>query len=162
MGYDAKTIAPQLRRASAKGLRIIQVQWEDSPEMTWLINREAAFRARWPDESDPSPLRAQELAALLTCTRTRADFCEWADTPPCQSCTDCPYAGGDFSLVLPAWHDYQGEREKEFYDVRTRDGQEYLRCWPNADRFHAKTGHVIDEKEVTHYRLSISGLIATV
>lgn len=166
MGYDAKIIALQLRVMQPAALTHLRDAWHDAPEISWLVDRERAFRARWPVEQDPSPLRSEELAALLDCWRTRTDYCELATGPDPTGCADCPYAAGDLAAVLPGWLPFgpATDLDKDFYDVRTRDGQQYLECWPNADNFHVtieagrnvwvRGGPVIKKADVTHCRRS--------
>ena len=53
------------------------------------------------------------------------------------------------------WLEYDGDREKEFYDIRLKCGREIMNCYPNSDHFHdtqwAKKYH---DSQVTHIRLS--------
>jgi len=51
------------------------------------------------------------------------------------------------------WIPYDGSRFKECYDVRTKDGKEYKKCYPNADSFHPEEGKAIDERTVAFIRL---------
>ena len=53
---------------------------------------------------------------------------------------------------------FNGNYEKEFYDVRLHNGQEIHDCWPNAGMFHAPGGTVITGAEVSSVRLSQSNL----
>ena len=55
------------------------------------------------------------------------------------------------------WVAYDGDYEKQEYNILTRDGHLYYRCWPNAGKFHVTfdrpyqvLGIQIDEKDVTH------------
>ena len=57
-------------------------------------------------------------------------------------------------MDITNWMPYQGEYEKEFYDVRTADGREYAKCWPNDGDFFTSTKAktVIPGDDVTHFR----------
>lgn len=46
-----------------------------------------------------------------------------------------------------------GTYEKKFYDIRLKDGREYMYCWPNAGVFHGNGQHV-KEEYITHVRIS--------
>jgi hypothetical protein len=52
-----------------------------------------------------------------------------------------------------AWHDYSGEYDKEFCDVRLADGTVIGPCWPNAGKF-VRLDHEAEfaGSEVTHVR----------
>ena len=52
------------------------------------------------------------------------------------------------------WVPYPGEYEKQFYDIRLKDGRELKTCWPNAGVFHASDGAYVKESYVTHFRVS--------
>jgi hypothetical protein len=54
---------------------------------------------------------------------------------------------------MSAWIPYPGEYEKEFYDIRLKDGRELKCCWPNAGKFCAQNGTRVKEEYVTHTRL---------
>ncbi len=41
------------------------------------------------------------------------------------------------------WIEYTGEYEKQFYNIKLKDGKIINNCWPNAGTFHTD-GEVID------------------
>lgn len=53
------------------------------------------------------------------------------------------------------WQEYDHDYEKDFQDIRTKGGKEYIECWPNAGNwFVCKTGEEVPDDEVTHVRLT--------
>ena len=40
------------------------------------------------------------------------------------------------SKYTKEWKTYKNDYDKEFYDIKTSDGQEYYGCYPNAGFFH--------------------------
>jgi hypothetical protein len=55
------------------------------------------------------------------------------------------------------WQEYDHDYEKDFQDIRTKDGKEYVNCWPNAGKWivlNAKKDLYILDSEVTHVRLT--------
>jgi hypothetical protein len=55
------------------------------------------------------------------------------------------------------WQEYDHDYEKDFQDIRTKDGKEYVNCWPNAGKWivlNDKKGLRIPDGEVTHVRLT--------
>ena len=46
------------------------------------------------------------------------------------------------------WQQYNGDYEKRWYAVRTKDGKEYPECWPNAGNFHNGLGVVVNGENV--------------
>lgn len=55
------------------------------------------------------------------------------------------------------WQEYDHDYEKDFQDIRTKDGKEYINCWPNAGTWNVlsskKPLRIMDE-DVTHIRLT--------
>lgn len=41
---------------------------------------------------------------------------------------------------MTPYQQYNGNYEKRAYKVRTKDGEDYPLCWPNADTFHTMDG----------------------
>jgi len=56
------------------------------------------------------------------------------------------------------WQPYDFDYEKDFQDIRTKDGKEYINCWPNAGKWNVlsakKPGLQIMDADVTHVRLT--------
>lgn len=55
------------------------------------------------------------------------------------------------------WSEYNHDYEKKCQDIRTKDGKEYIECWPNAGRWNvmSKNGvNPIPDEQVTHTRLT--------
>lgn len=55
------------------------------------------------------------------------------------------------------WMEYDGEYCKAMQDIRLKNGDEVMKCWPNAGEWHTyKPGKYykqrIDNSEVTHVR----------
>ena len=55
------------------------------------------------------------------------------------------------------WQIYDHDYEKDFQDIRTKDGKEYFNCWPNAGKWSVlsskKPIQIMDE-DVTHIKLN--------
>lgn len=51
------------------------------------------------------------------------------------------------------WIPFTGEYEKQFYDIRLKDGRELVHCWPNAGDFHAFNGVYVKGGYVTHFKV---------
>jgi len=58
------------------------------------------------------------------------------------------------------WQEFDGDYEKVMQDVRTKDGTEHIKCWPNAGMFIVMDNETADvpAKEVTHVRKTIAKL----
>jgi hypothetical protein len=56
--------------------------------------------------------------------------------------------------MILEWASYQGDYEKQYYDIRLDDGSEITQCYPSSGKFHTIDGKQIDEFRVTHYRKS--------
>jgi hypothetical protein len=59
----------------------------------------------------------------------------------------------------PGWIEFDGDYEKEFYDVRLKDGRVWRDCWPNAGEFaniHGD-GAAVPVSYVTHVRPQDTG-----
>ena len=54
------------------------------------------------------------------------------------------------------WIPYQPvrARDKEWYDIRLRDGTELICCWPNGIHWNAPGHRPIADYRVTHIRLT--------
>lgn len=55
------------------------------------------------------------------------------------------------------WQEYDHDYEKDFQDIRTKDGNEYINCWPNAGSWavlSSKKPIRIPDADVTHVRLT--------
>lgn len=55
------------------------------------------------------------------------------------------------------WQEYDQDYEKDFQDIRTKDGKEYINCWPNAGKWSvlsSKKPIQIKDEDVTHVRLT--------
>lgn len=52
------------------------------------------------------------------------------------------------------WVKFDGEYEKIFYDIETKDGEIICRCYPNAGNFHTPDGRGIDGEDVLNFRVS--------
>jgi hypothetical protein len=53
------------------------------------------------------------------------------------------------------WQEYDHDYEKDFHDIRLKDGTELKECWPNAGIWYqALTGREVSDEEVTHVRLT--------
>lgn len=53
------------------------------------------------------------------------------------------------------WQEYDHDYEKDFQDIRTKDGKEYINCWPNAGTWNVlNAGIRIPDSEVTHIKLT--------
>ena len=55
------------------------------------------------------------------------------------------------------WQPYDHDYEKDFQDIRTKDGKEYINCYPNAGKWSvlsSKKPISIPDSEVTHVRLT--------
>lgn len=53
--------------------------------------------------------------------------------------------------IIRNWQPYNGDYEKRFYDIKTFSGEVFEYCWPNAGKFHSRSGHSIDEKDVEFF-----------
>jgi hypothetical protein len=53
------------------------------------------------------------------------------------------------------WLPYPGEYEKEWYDIKLKDGRIWYNVWPNAGKFHNihGDGAYVKEEYVTHFRI---------
>lgn len=49
------------------------------------------------------------------------------------------------------WIKYDGDYEKEWYDIKLVNGQIIEKCWPNAGNFHAPDGK--QYKSIEYIRL---------
>jgi len=61
------------------------------------------------------------------------------------------------SKLTAEWQEYDGDYEKRIQDIRTKDGNEYCKCWPNAGKWHVLSdehGLQILNEEVTHVKLN--------
>lgn len=59
------------------------------------------------------------------------------------------------------WQIYDHEYEKLCCDIRTKDGKEYMECWPNSGEWfvlNSEENEQIPDSEVTHIRLTHSEL----
>ena len=55
------------------------------------------------------------------------------------------------------WQEYDHDYEKDIQDIRTKDGKEYVNCWPNAGKWSvlsSKKPLQIMDADVTHERLT--------
>ena len=55
------------------------------------------------------------------------------------------------------WQEYDHDYEKDIQDIRTKDGKEYVNCWPNAGKWSvlsSKKPLQIMDADVTHVRLT--------
>ena len=53
------------------------------------------------------------------------------------------------------WKEYDGDREKEWHDIRLRGGKEIAHCYPNAETFHDwDTDKLYQDEDVTHIKRS--------
>lgn len=55
------------------------------------------------------------------------------------------------------WQEYDHDYEKDCQDIRTKDGKEYINCWPNAGKWSvlsSKKPITIMDEDVTHVRLT--------
>jgi hypothetical protein len=61
-----------------------------------------------------------------------------------------------YEMVNPEWVKYPDDYEKEFCDIKTKSGEEFGPCWPNAGKFNVLVNGpstvMIDEDDVTHIR----------
>jgi len=61
---------------------------------------------------------------------------------------------------LPSgWVKFDGEYEKIFYDIETKDGEIFLRCYPNAGDFHTPKGQLVDGDDVLKVRVSEDNML---
>lgn len=51
------------------------------------------------------------------------------------------------------WKSYNGEYEKEWYDIELESGDIIEQCWPNAGWFHSEHSVMIRENRVKRFRL---------
>lgn len=59
------------------------------------------------------------------------------------------------------WQEYDMDYQKAVQDIRTKDGKEYLNCWPNAGKWTVMSDDkqaTISDSEVTHVKLNRSWL----
>jgi len=55
------------------------------------------------------------------------------------------------------YSEYNGDYEKKMQDIKTKDGKEYLMCWPNAGQWVVCSSNNIPDipnKEVIQTRLT--------
>jgi len=57
------------------------------------------------------------------------------------------------------WREYDHDYEKVFQDIRTKDGKEYINCWPNAGSWFVLTNKtsasvLVPDADVTHVKLT--------
>lgn len=57
------------------------------------------------------------------------------------------------------WVKFDGEYEKVFYDIETKDGEISNRCYPNAGNFHTSDGRVVDGDDVLNVRISEDNIL---
>lgn len=60
------------------------------------------------------------------------------------------------SKLTKEWQEYDHDYEKRVQDIRTKDGKEYIECWPNAGKWSvlsAKKATQIMDADVTHVKL---------
>lgn len=63
------------------------------------------------------------------------------------------------NVLTKEWSEYNHDYEKECQDIRTKDGVEYMECWPNAGKWTVLSlNHQpqIKDIDVTHTRLTHS------
>lgn len=56
------------------------------------------------------------------------------------------------------WVKFNGEYEKVWYDIETKDGEIINRCYPNAGCFHTPEGQMIDGDAVLNVRVSAENI----
>ena len=54
---------------------------------------------------------------------------------------------------LKQWQIFDGEYEKEWYDIKLKTGEIIHQCWPNAGNFHAPIGKQYKGRTVREMRL---------
>jgi len=54
---------------------------------------------------------------------------------------------------LKQWQIFDGEYEKEWYDIKLKTGEIIHQCWPNAGNFHAPSGKQYKGRTVREMRL---------
>jgi hypothetical protein len=54
------------------------------------------------------------------------------------------------------WQEYDHDYEKDFQDIRLKNGREFKNCWPNAGKWNVLSiNHPqIMDNQVTHVRLT--------
>ena len=51
------------------------------------------------------------------------------------------------------WVKYENDYEKEYYDIKTTNGEIYFQCYPNAGVFHETKKQIqIPEYDVMYFR----------
>lgn len=63
------------------------------------------------------------------------------------------------SKLTKEWSEYNHDYVKDIQDIKTKDGKEYMKCWPNAGKWHVLSQNnypQIPDSEVTHTRLTHS------
>lgn len=53
---------------------------------------------------------------------------------------------------MSEWKPYTGDYDKRWYDIRLKDGREFMDCWPNAGTFHPDGHEYIDGELVAEIR----------
>jgi len=51
------------------------------------------------------------------------------------------------------WIPYNGDYEKQFYNIRLKDGRVLKCCWPNAGMWFVLNGAMIKSDQVTHVQI---------
>ena len=55
---------------------------------------------------------------------------------------------------MAKWKRYEGDYEKEWYDIRLFNGVEYQLCYPNAGTFYTGDGDAFTEDDIEYYKPS--------
>ena len=60
------------------------------------------------------------------------------------------------SKLTEDWQPYDGDYEKEIHAIKTKDGREFISCWPNAGKFCCQqTGVYINEDDVVEVKIGV-------
>lgn len=71
---------------------------------------------------------------------------------------------GRESKLTTEWSEYNHDYEKRVQDIRLKNGNEVMECWPNAGKWYCLSGDKryskkdIPDAEVTHTRLNNTDL----
>lgn len=61
--------------------------------------------------------------------------------------------------IPKGWVKFDGEYEKVFYDIETKEGKVTKKCYPNAGNFHTPDGQVVDGEDVQMIRVSDDNIL---
>jgi hypothetical protein len=86
------------------------------------------------------------------------DQSEMQNTNPRDFFRGLIHCNNPYAAYLFQWVEYREElhtyRLKMPHDIRLKNGKEYMTASPNANSWHTTCGEMINDKKVTHVRLS--------